>query len=285
MSTMKEFCWSEPKGWEPLLLEVMPPEQRSRLMALLPTNLDTQYLDDIEAFWDVYAHVGDREELAEWIPAHLRSVFGRIWMFHCCRPVDVGSYYQRGIQVLDVEIANRQFRDIFLGNPRWSWVTERDLDAAIETMTGTYRRDGHVYFGLDDRYLVEYCGHYLIYGSEYLQALAARISSGDDFSGKAELTRFGTPTVFAVSLPISHLSDRELFELGEAALHLWAYRRLHPRKAKRRLIDFGIGIAKALPPDCLVSHHHPESVPDPTRRRLLYQYKEGRWMPNPDISA
>jgi len=273
MTSPKTFRWKDPSEWEPLVTAVIPAALRPELIGLLRQHRKVfDYLDDVLAFQDVYSKLGLYADVAAQLPNHLRHAFRHVRMFHCCRPVDVKSYYEHGIRVLNPRKLDEQFRALFLGNPSFPNIAAAHIDDAIEAMAGSYGRDGFVYFGLDDRYLIEYCGHYLIYGSEYLQCLAAHVGHDANCLEKAELRKLGLPTVVAVDVPIECFSDHELCELGDAALHAWAYRLLH-RQPEIRMINFAISINQGLPPRSIKGHFHPECVPDPFRFRIPYRYK------------
>lgn len=273
MTIARKFEWKEPSTWTDSLLEVIPPKLLSRLVAKVCCHKnDFAYLDDVLAFRDVYSKIGDYLQLAERLPVFLQEAFTFIRMFHCCRPVDAKSYYQDGIRVLTPTETDMRFKKIFLGNPRLPLMTEAHIDTAIELAAKSYGREGRIYFGLDKGFLIKRCGHYLIYGSEYFQCLAGHIESRTGQPVKAELTKIGTPTIFKIDLPIEYVSDQDLCELGEAALHAWAYRIVHPNAAIRDM-NYAVNINHDLTSDLIKGHYHPECIPDPLQYQRLYRYK------------
>ena len=273
MTYSTTFRWKEPSEWEPLVAAVIPTAIRSELTVLLRRHKKAfHYLDDVLAFQDVYSKIGLYVEVAAQLPTNLREAFGHVRMFHCCRPVDIKSYYECGIRVPYPLKLNEQFRALFFKNSSFPEITPARIDEAIEAAKDSDDWDDLVYFGLDDRYLIERCGHYLIYGSEYLQCLVAHIGRDAGNSEKAELRKLGIPTILVVDVPIECFSNHELCELGEAALHAWAYRLVH-QKEEIRMLNFAISIEHGLPPGCIKEHYHPECVPDPFRSRIPYRYK------------
>lgn len=184
----------------------------------------------------------------------------------------LGVTTSKALGCFDCAEADNQFRQLFLDNPRLPGVTAAHIDAAIKSMKGSYKRNGYVYFGLDDRFLLEFCSHYLNYGSEYLGSLATHIEIDTGHPAKSELIRTGFPTVFVVDVPTAYFTNDDLRELGIAALHAWAYRLLH-KKTRIWQIDFSPEISRAIEPKFVVGHYHPECVPDPSGGRPLYRYK------------
>ena len=250
----------------------IPLNDRESLVQAIEQNPGRfRYMDDVICFREVYSEIGDYDQLQRILATHLRGTFPLIRMFHCCRPTDIQSYYDNGLLVLDSGKSNEDLRAVFFDNPEFPGITATHIEAAVEEMAGSYRRHGFVYFGLDDRYLIDVCGHYLIYGSEYVQSLAACIERQTGRSVKPVLRRRGVPTVFAVDMPIEHFDDDELTTLGEAALHAWAYSIAH-NTAEAGEIDFAIELDQPLGPDFISSHYHPECIPDPFRQRACYRY-------------
>jgi hypothetical protein len=94
---------------------------------------------------------------------------------------------------------------------------------AIEKIDPT-TREGVAHLSLDDKHLIEHCGHYLIDGSEYLMVVAAelRIMTGRDFF--PSLRREGVPTVFECEVPVNMIADHGSMNLLVIALH-WKWKR------------------------------------------------------------
>lgn len=273
------FHWTRPDDWVALVAEAMLHEERDKLVSILPDYVVDRESDLISDFWNIYEHVGDAGQLKEEIPEFLRSVFTHFRFFHGCRPLNVETYYDRGIEISNVSELHCRFRNMFLGNPRFPSVTEQDIRNAIDSMNNAYRVNGFLYLGLDDRFMIRDCGPYIIYGSEYIQALARSIGS---YCVDSELVMHGVPTVFEIDVPIERLDDQDLFELGEIALHQWMLRILYSAEPSR-LIDFSLELTQGIPSSCIVGHYHPENVPDPLRTGFMYQYKKNRWVSNPNF--
>ena len=116
------------------------------------------------------AFLKDEATLQE-IDLKLPVLFDGVKVFHGCRPDSVESYYSHGLLPLDAEMGKRIAMSIFL-SARFPELSEQDIENAADRANGNWRH-GHLYVCLDDRFLIKSCGHYLIYGSEYICAIAA----------------------------------------------------------------------------------------------------------------
>lgn len=274
MDCENTFVWRELRQWGIVLEAVIPSEERQDLVRAIEQYPERfKYTDDVACFSDIYSQFSDYSHVEKRLPTHMRSAFVSVRMFHCCRPVSVQSYYDHGLRVLDSREANGLFRTIFLDNPRFPEITASHVEAAIVGMTESYKRHGYVYFGLDDRFLIQHCGQYLMYGSEYLLALAASVECQVERSARSELRRIGIPTIFVVDVPVQHFSDSDLMELGASALHAWAYGVAHQTDVVRK-IDYGIGIEHCLGPGFIRDHYTPAAIPDPFEQNLPYRYRD-----------
>lgn len=273
MENQNTFIWKEVSQWGDLVANGVLPYFRGNVVHAIKQNPNRfEFIDDVTCFCEVYSEVGDYGQLQRHLATQLRGIFPMIRMFHCCRPVNIKNYYDNGLLVLDSNKANDDFRATFIDNPEFPEITATLVEGAIEEMAGSYRRHGYIYFGLDDRYLIDNCGHYLIYGSEYIQALATCIERKIKRRVKPILRRRGVPTVLAVDMPTNHFTDNELRTLGEKALCVWAYAIAHNTEESGK-IDFAIELGQPLGPGFIRSHYHPECIPDPLRQRQHYRYR------------
>lgn len=177
-------------------------------------------------------------------------------MFHCCRPLSVESYYRDGIKTLDMYYANQIFENIVRNNPAFSNVTSEHFKSAFEGMADSIERNGHVYFGLDDRFLVNCCPHYLKFGSEYFQALAVQIDAIANTNVKDFLQSSGKPTVFTANIPLSNIDADETDSLVSSIFTTWLYNHAHETNDPFQA-DFGISLTHDLKPDQIINHFHP----------------------------
>ncbi len=234
-----------------------------------------RYVDDPSVLIELYKELGDFYEQIEEVLKRFHQQYKFLKMYHCCRPTSVEEYYDSGIQILDMSEMNSKFQRIFLGNPKYPMVTPNLIQDAIEYMSKSYKREGYVYFGIDDRFLIDHCGHYLIEGSEYLQGLAAFIERETGPNLKSELRRYGKPTIFKVRIPLSTIHESDLRELVCKLLYTWAYNLAHDRSHSYKL-DFSIELDQGLPPDHIIGHYHPEEIPDPSNNYEIYHFSNDK---------
>ncbi len=255
---MAAIVWKDPSSWMGMIDAALG----GRLACAAGPRIklaDTEdwYLDDSE--WvKLLAHCLDEDAdgLVDDLAERLNSQTLRV--YHGCRPVDLDSYRKHGIRVLDcaaIIAQTREWLEADPGNddllPLLSGMTER-VDPAT--------REGHVYFGLDDRFLVEHCGHYLIYGSEFLTAGLGR--------QRQVLATRGRPTIIEVDVPIDRLAPTLQDELTKLLLRDWA-RIAAWDEVRTYPQDFGFSLRYDVPPSWIVGFTHPPRVPDPLDQRRV----------------
>lgn len=264
------FSWVDFPEWEKFIQELFAKNDYESLSeAIRKAKENFEYAND-PYFYEFYKKFGDYSELVDNFIEQFFNKYSFIKMYHCCRPSDIQSYYEIGIKTLDVAEMNARFRELFLDNPIFAQITEAHIKAAEESMASSYKRHDYVYFGMDARFLINYCGHYLIYGSEYLGGLATFLQQQVDHDFKAELRKFGVPTIFKVKMPVTAFSGSELRELASEALRNWACNIAHNRTYSYKL-DFGKEVDYGLTPDHIIGHYHPDKIPDPLNNRRIYR--------------
>jgi hypothetical protein len=271
----RTFIWRETKTWVGFIRELMPPGVYKQVASIICKKQELfRYYDDSDPLKSIYAGFSNFDSLGERFVATFGDYFEPVRMFHGCRPRQTETYYRQGIRVLNTKEANEQFIGLCRENGKHSNISEEDIRAAIESMSDSYGRLGQVYVGLDDRFLIKHCGHYLIYGSEYLQSLCSHLRGRTNHDLTPRLKHVGIPTMFQASIPVSQFTSQELGALADAAFPAWAYCIAH-RKREPGLIDFAITLDHDLPPSSIVTHYHPEEIPDPFCGGLVYRYKHG----------
>jgi len=269
------FIWKNLATWQGLIRQIIPDGLKSEIPSEIPKARDSfEYIDDFTHFKKFYSEFADYSLLEDAFLTAFPLSFRFVRMFHCCRPPNTETYYCEGIRVLNSSEANDKFRKHFLGNPRFPRISGHHIDGAISYMADSSTRHGHVYFGLDDRFLIRDAGHYLIYGSEYIQSLATFIEGEVGYDLKSELKEVGKPTIFQVNMPVGKFEIEEIRKLVQNALPAWAYCIAHGRNEPGE-IDFAIVIREGLPSEFIVGHYHPEEIPDPLRGRMIYKYRTG----------
>jgi hypothetical protein len=111
---------------------------------------------------------------------------------------------------------------------------------------------------MDDRALTNGGGHYLLYGSEWIQCVLG-------FEAREPLRRRGVPTILSVNLPLRIVTLHERQQLAEALLQEWTRIKVNrPNWAPE--LDFTFCVLEDISDAMIVDHFHPEVICDP-----LYQ--------------
>ncbi|WP_298031007.1 hypothetical protein [uncultured Dysosmobacter sp.] len=126
------------------------------------------------------------------------SNYTHIRAYHACRIEDIEAYKKNGIvpftEQSAIEDAVKKLSDERL--------TEDDVRAQAEKVWEKYSIHSHkVWLSLEQSELLGDACHYLIYGSEFLNAVAADLWCRD------KLKIIGKPTIIACDVPLSTVSD------------------------------------------------------------------------------
>lgn len=205
-------------------------------------------------------------DVMDWLPNHddlvpefcdlMSSFYTHFKAFHGCRPESLSSYYDHGLRGQNADLIIRKFRQLFADLPPAS------LDQAIEKMKHRESNErGRTWLSGDDRQMVRDFGHYIINGSEYLLALAAKLGGGhyeEDY--RLRLRTIGIPTVLEVDIPIELIPPAQKLEVAKMMLSEWGQLR-----TKRPL---GISsspcyvVRSDIPAECIRAHYHPARIRD-----------------------
>jgi hypothetical protein len=253
----KTFAWKNFLEWRNDIEEMIPKGICKELTKKIRGRRENfKYSDDLDFFIKLYSELGDYSILENAFVANFPLRFPFVRMYHCCRPTDTNSYYSKGICVLDSNMANEEFRNLFLNNPLFPEVTKSHIEQAISNRAGSHMRHDYVYFGIDDRFLIKHCSHYLVYGSEYMKGLAAFLNRKLGCNAKSELKKIGKPTVFEVDMPVENINSEEMIELSQFVFSAWSFAIARDRTETGKL-DFAIEIDNGFPPELIVGHYHP----------------------------
>lgn len=201
------------------------------------------------------------------LQSRMRTAFDGVLVYHAARPRDVVTYYKRGLVLGSHADQKARAREIFLSG-EFPELTEGSLAAAEDDIIPPID-DGRAFVSLDATGFIEYAGHYLIYGSEYLCGLAAGLTTVHGRDYRQVLKRFGIPTVFRLRLPFEAISESDASQLAQV---LHSQRRRGRSGLAAPTIDFTFRLRQALPPECVLGHYHPDQVLDPLLGMNPYHY-------------
>ena len=202
--------------------------------------------------------VDSKAELAD----RLLDRYRAIRACHGTSAASVDSFYEQGLRPLVIEEFHDQARQIFLSG-NYPELSEVNLKSAIENVSPA-TREGRVYFEANERFLKEMCGHYMLYGSEYLTALAAHLGGTRDY--RRVLKERFVPTLFVCDVPLGHLHPGTVAEFAGVALQSIFQELLDgPSYAPDKWHGAGFSIRMPLDSSYIVGHCHPIISRDPIR--------------------
>lgn len=183
--------------------------------------------------------------------------------YHSCRSIDIDSYFKDGITLGNHgDLLNKFIKNMY------KYCAIQISDEYIESAKKEFSRfrNQRIFVVLDDRQLLEYAGHYAIYGSEYLIAVSNHIQHEFGIGGKDYLKKFGTPSVFEILLNIEDIVEQDLralvTEINNAIYN----------DEISDFIDFTFELYKPVEPDAVMKVYHPPYIKDPLNGYIIYQF-------------
>lgn len=200
--------------------------------------------------------VVDPDKPAAYVLAQrLVEEYGNIIAYHGCRPLDVSLYYKNGLCVSDHSALISNAIEIFVGD-KFKEISADDVLEAAKQHPGTDNH--HLYLILDDRMLVERVSDYLLYGSEFILCIAARLKDKYGIDYSQQLRSIGKPTIFEVEIPLNWISDYSwLRGLACEISSAIAY------NAVDHVLDYSLPLTHDIPHEFIRSHAHPQVIYDP----------------------
>jgi len=186
--------------------------------------------------------------------------FKAIKCFHACSPTNLQSYFKDGLTGGNHEKNIKIFNNVFTDVPK------NYRQKAIEEM-GRGDEIQKTYFLCESENLIKRDGNFLIYGSEYLNTLASKLShqrfSAEDF--RERLKGRGIPTIIEVDINFSFLNDYQINNIINSSLSDWGNYYL----GNKQLGELSIIVHEVLPASVIVNHWHPHEIHNP--------YNYGEW--------
>jgi len=247
-----DLIWKKGRTWLPFVSRVIGPLLRKDARKKI-RGCDTSdfYDDDSEWLKLLGQHLTIRVDVAvKRLAATLAQTSMRT--YHGCRPKDVRTYFEPGLRIHCRQELKAQLKTLIPDNVLLSTKQQEVLEDEY--------RNGKLYVVVDDRYLVDFAGHYMIYGSEWLIAVLPY--------HRDRLFELGTPTILEISLPLARVDSKTRIQLARYMLLEWV--RQLVRKSGIILLDFSFMFKENLPPELIVSHFHPEEIRNPLENMALY---------------
>lgn len=194
-----------------------------------------------------YDHRGLIGPMAEWLSDHTLRVY------HGGRVEDASCYQRNGLLRSSPEILDERVRQIVREEEGLAWMRP-DLDRKLAEWPKRDRDNGWLHVCIDDRIQYDDCGHYLLYGSEWIMAFLGP-------SAWPALRRRGVATMVVFNLALDQVSASCRGELAEALLQEWVHATVKRRDWTPER-DFTFSLQFDLPPQTYVGHSHPAVLTD-----------------------
>jgi hypothetical protein len=154
------------------------------------------------------------------------------------------------------------------------------LQQSIKELAPYSDDDGELCLAIDDRFIIEFCGLYLIYGSEYLAGLVIQLPIENTKKDQYlfALRKIGKPTFLEINLPNTseYVRDNVIWEIIQEMLTGWPYclanSRTHPHH-----LDCTVSLSKPLLPKHICSHYHPRKIQDNHMGHKIYDAETGEY--------
>ncbi|WP_294131710.1 hypothetical protein [Sphingobium sp.] len=249
--------WTDLASWHPQLTsalsDVLRPGAVDRLSAVESSEL---YDDDSEWLELVLGEFsGNEKAFLELVDQALE--WSRVRTFHGTRTADARSFTHEGIRLHDRPKLEAEVRSLVAREPTLHGMADR-LDEAF-ARTAHLIDHGRCFVVVDERVLIEECGHYLLGGSEFVQGILGPQAARSVLSDCA-------PTVIEVDLPLSRVPPSQLREFSRTLVGEWAKILRRPR-AEPRYLDFSFCLQEPIPAAWVAGHFHPLAVHDPHEGR------------------
>ena len=235
--------------------------RRGAIKRLAAPPVEGLYIDDPEWIDRLQLELRkdeDAETLASALGDDLLGAALRV--YHACRPLDAGVFHRDGLRVNDPEALAEEFRQIVGSSEALAWMRP-ELEALLAENEHKDRDTGRLYVCADDRLYAKDSGHYLLYGSEWVQVVLG-------FEGRPVLLERGAPTIVEIDLPLNvvHSSDRDAF--ARKLLHEWS-RQVVEDDGRSPNLDFTFRLRRGVPAAWVVGHTHPVRICDPFELRRV----------------
>ncbi|SKB01902.1 hypothetical protein SAMN02745166_03499 [Prosthecobacter debontii] len=260
---MNIFKWDDFREWERVVRGLMGNHLNDAVIARFKEEPpDYVVSDDLSWLDSVVRKVNGvrRPDSAQLLTRKLLEYYTHITAFHGCRPTSIETYTEFGLQACDPAKMQEVAVQIFGDNPK-VWEAIEHLKGSSFEHSYEEHNQGKVYFTLTQEEIVDYCGHYLLYGSEYLLCIANSIGAA------RKLRERGRATIIECNVPITRIGHGFIKELAGSILEKMFERVLDPESSMGS--GFGFYVKGSLPAESIASFHFPRQIPNPHNGRRL----------------
>nr|WMC98893.1 hypothetical protein RAR13_09425 [Aminobacter aminovorans] len=258
--------WRKPKSWiSPLSRWLRPFLNECGIRHL-------QRMGEQDICWDDHEWLKTAQDVlrfeVEYVIERLSDAlsFGTALTYHGCRTDDAGIYHRAGIRRNDPAALADEVRRIVREEERLAYLRPV-IEQRLQDFDYKDRDTGRLYLAMDYQGLTDGAGHYLLYGSEWVQCVLG-------FEAHETLRRRGVPTILTVDMPLSMATSHERQLLAEVLLQEWTRVKVN-RPDWVPELDFTFCLRMDVEGTMIVNHFHPEVICDPfyqnIRRRVSQQ--------------
>ena len=179
--------------------------------------------------------------------------------FHGCRVPDAGVFHREGLRRNDPVELEAFARRLVAEDDELAWMRPR-IEAMIAEFDQRERDSGRVYVCVDERPQLDRNGHYLLFGSEWVQCLLG-------WGAHRALQRYGTPTIVEVDLPFGWASKGTRQEFARRLLQEWT-RVFVVGKTFSPALDFSVILRRDIHAEMVVGHSHPTLLKNPFMQHI-----------------
>lgn len=181
---------------------------------------------------------------------NLRKEYTHIRGYHGCRPVCIDDYRKLGIKPIERNFALQEAVSRLCDKRITREMVENLFEKEWEKFHPVHRA---VWFTFSKFHLLDDCGHYLIYGSEFICGMAAQLYC------QSNLRKIGRPTIFACDLPLKNIPSCFLSDIR--------------KKALKGDNGGGFKVTGEVSPKEIVEISSPNLILDPLRYNTPYRYQ------------
>lgn len=166
--------------------------------------------------------------------------YTHIRAYHACRPLDMQEYLIKGIQVINKKKSLKEslvrIKSDFVNDKE----IEKEFNKHWRALDNIHKR---VWLAVNKEILLTDSSHYLIYGSEFINALAMELGC------RSSLKETGIPTIFHCDVPVESISLKIIKDIEK--LVQMGY-----------VDDITIDVNGVESQD-IINYEHPKEIPDP----------------------
>lgn len=183
----------------------------------------------------------------------LKKEYSHIRGYHGCRPLCLDTYFENGIVPINKNETLKNALNL-LQNDRIS------QDKIVKVFNSHWLKlmesQKFVWLTLTKDELIDSCGHYLIYGSEFICGMAAELFC-------QERLKKGIPTIFHCDVPLEKIPPDYLEGLNE---------RIQTGDGN----NCGFKVIGTISKDEIMKCEHPPKILDPLNGYIPYYYQQNR---------